>query len=175
MTVSHNFVAADPLWKDTWYYFKLGNYIQDSVDSSEEAYSDVWVYSSGISHSETVEKTPVESIRIDSSEIQLQPGERTSLSVTVKPIKAYNKAVTWDVLEGADVVAVDAKGYVTALKEGTAVVRATSVDNSPSPLLPVMSRCSRGKPYRRKNCTAVISAAKAGWICIQPSTLSLCR
>ena len=130
MTVSHNFVAADPLWKDTWYYFKLGNYIQDSVDSSEEAYSDVWVYSSGISHSETVEKTPVESIRIDSSEIQLQPGERTSLSVTVKPIKAYNKAVTWDVLEGADVVAVDAKGYVTALKEGTAVVRATSVDNS---------------------------------------------
>ena len=23
MTVSHNFVAADPLWKDTWYYFKL--------------------------------------------------------------------------------------------------------------------------------------------------------
>ena len=129
MTVSHNFVAADPLWKDTWYYFKLGNYIQDSVDSSEEAYSDVWVYSSGISHSETVEKTPVESIRIDSSEIQLQPGERTSLSVTVNPIKAYNKAVTWDVLEGADVVAVDAKGYVTALKEGTAVVRATSVDN----------------------------------------------
>ena len=108
----------------------MGNYIQDSVDSSEEAYSDVWVYSSGISHSETVEKTPVESIRIDSSEIQLQPGERTSLSVTVKPIKAYNKAVTWDVLEGADVVAVDAKGYVTALKEGTAVVRATSVDNS---------------------------------------------
>ena len=35
----------------------------------------------------------------------------------MKPIKAYNKAVTWDVLEGADVVAVDAKGYVTALKE----------------------------------------------------------
>ena len=32
----------------------------------------------------------------------------------MKPIKAYNKAVTWDVLEGADVVAVDAKGYVTA-------------------------------------------------------------
>lgn len=57
MTVSHNFVAADPLWKDTWYYFKLGNYIQDSVDSSEEAYSDVWVYSSGITHSEAVEKT----------------------------------------------------------------------------------------------------------------------
>lgn len=129
MTVSHNFVAADPLWKDTWYYFKLGNYIQDSVDSSEEAYSDVWVYSSGITHSEAVEKTPVESIRMDSSEIQLQPGERTGLSVTVEPIKAYNKAVTWDVLEGADVVAVDAKGYVTALKEGTAVVRATSVDN----------------------------------------------
>ena len=39
------------------------------------------------------EPTPVESIRIDSSEIQLQPGERTSLSVTVKPIKAYNKGL----------------------------------------------------------------------------------
>ena len=143
----------------------MGNYIQDSVDSSEEAYSDVWVYSSGISHSETVEKTHVESIRIDSSEIQLQPGERTSLSVTVNPIKAYNKAVTWDVLDGADVVAVDAKGYVTALKEGTAVVQATSVDN---PI--ATSTC-----HVTVNCAAVISAAKAGWICIQTSTLSLCR
>lgn len=61
-TYVHNFVAADAYWKETLYYFKLGNYIQDSTDTSSTAYADVWVYSSKLTHSETVEKVKVTSI-----------------------------------------------------------------------------------------------------------------
>jgi uncharacterized protein YjdB len=128
-TYSHDFLAADPNWANTLYYFKLGNYIQDNADSGSEAYADVWVYDSSISHTEEVVKTSVESISIDNSELVLAPGERTALTYSVEPIKAYNKSVIWSVENGSDVVAVDRDGNVTAIKEGEATIVATSVDN----------------------------------------------
>lgn len=128
-TYVHNFVAADAYWKETLYYFKLGNYIQDSTDSSSTAYADVWVYSSSLTHSEKVDKVGVTSIAMTSPTVTLSPGERTALGVTVEPVKAYDKSVTWEVTSGADCVVVDANGYLTAIKEGTATVKATSVDN----------------------------------------------
>jgi len=129
-TFSHEFVKADSYWKDTFYYFKLGNYIQDSVDQSATAFADVWVYSSNITHSNEVVKTPISEIKITNVNVKIKPGERTALSVQVLPFNTYNKNVTWSVLEGADVVCVDKYGYITAIKEGTAKVEARSVENN---------------------------------------------
>lgn len=125
-TYGHYFVEADSLWKDTLYYFKLGNYIQDSTDKGDSAYADVWVYHSDITHTEEVVKVPVERISMNRSDIAIRPGERTGLSVSVFPAKAYDREVAWSVVEGGDVIAIDRNGYVTGIKEGTARVRAAS-------------------------------------------------
>ena len=127
-TYSYDFVDADPMWKDTYYYFKLGNYIQDSSDTSSDAYADVWLYNSDISHTKEVDKVKVESI-ITSESISLKPGEKTTIKVEIYPVKAYNKDVTWSVVSGSDIVTIDKYGYIIAKKEGNAIVRATSVDN----------------------------------------------
>lgn len=128
-TYRHDFVAADPYWKETWYYFKLGNYIQDNTDTGENAYADVWVYSSGITHSDSVEKVPVDRITMDQPSVSIRSGERTGLTVSAAPIKAYDKSVTWAVTAGSDVAVVDKDGFVTGVKEGVATVTATSVSN----------------------------------------------
>ena len=129
-TYMHDFVAADAYWKETLYYFKLGNYIQDSTDTSATAYADVWVYNGDVEHTAEVTKIGVESLSIVNEGVNIAPGERTSLDVSVAPIKAYNKDVTWSVIEGLDVIAVDKDGNITAKKCGEAKVRATSVENT---------------------------------------------
>ena len=129
-TYMHDFVAADAYWKETLYYFKLGNYIQDSTDTSATAYADVWVYNGDVEHTAEVTKIGVESLSIVNEGVNIAPGERTSLDVSVAPIKAYNKDVTWSVIEGLDVIAVDKDGNIIAKKCGEAKVRATSVDNT---------------------------------------------
>ena len=128
-TYVHNFVEADSLWKDTLYYFKLGNYVQDSTDTGDLAYADVWVYRSDITHTEEVVKVPVERISMNQSDVAIRPGERTGLSVSVFPVKAHDREVAWSVMEGGDVIAIDKNGYITGVKEGKAMVRAVSISH----------------------------------------------
>ncbi len=123
-TFRHDFVEIDPLWTDILYYFKLGNYCQDSTDL--EGYSVVWVYDSYLNHSDSSVPVDLESLTMDSTQLTLHPGERVGLTYSFLPITATNTDVTWSVIEGQDIVAVDANGYVTAVQEGTAVVQATS-------------------------------------------------
>jgi uncharacterized protein YjdB len=52
------------------------------------------------------------------------------LSATVLPANATNKAVTWSISSGTDKASINSTGLVTALDNGTALVRATANDGS---------------------------------------------
>ncbi len=69
----------------------------------------------------------VDSIKLDKSETSLPVNGTDTLSETILPTKAENKSVTWWSDKPA-VVSVDEDGNISALKEGTAIVYAQSVD-----------------------------------------------
>lgn len=68
-----------------------------------------------------------ESIKIDQESLVLSSGETAQLTATVAPDEAVNKAVVWS-SNNADAAAVNENGKVTALKEGSAKISATTVD-----------------------------------------------
>ena len=77
---------------------------------------------------------PDDSVRVQSMTVspktaELRVGETKTIDVNIYPTNATNKKVIWSVTSGSGIVSVSA-GEITALKSGTAVVRATSDDNS---------------------------------------------
>jgi len=78
----------------------------------------------------TVEKKviAVESVELDKTEAELVEGETLTLVATVKPDDATDKTVVWSTSDES--VATVADGVVTAVKEGTATITATSGEKS---------------------------------------------
>ena len=70
------------------------------------------------------EYTPVESVSLDQTTLEIEVGQTATLHATVLPAAA-NQEISWDSSDKS-VVRVDAKGVVTARKAGTAVVTASS-------------------------------------------------
>ena len=68
------------------------------------------------------------SVSLDKEQITLFKGEQMKLNSSVTPSTATSTAVTWET-SNRKVVTVDENGYVTAVGEGTAFVRARSVAN----------------------------------------------
>ncbi len=73
----------------------------------------------------TVVPTPVESITISETSIDLIEGETATIVATVSPNDATDKTVTWTSSDEA-VATVSAEGEVTAIKAGTATITAAS-------------------------------------------------
>lgn len=73
---------------------------------------------------------PVESIALNKSSTTVKVGSTEQLIVNILPDNATNKNVIWSVQTPGDVVSVSTSGLITALKPGTAVVRATSADDA---------------------------------------------
>lgn len=69
---------------------------------------------------------PVTGITLDKTNGTLAEGATVTLTATVSPSNASNKSVTWETSNSA--VATVVNGVVTALKSGTAVITATTVD-----------------------------------------------
>ena len=80
----------------------------------------------------TVEKKiiAVESVELDKTDLELEEGESATLKATVKPDDATDKTVVWTTSD-ASVASVE-EGLVTALKEGSATITATSGEKSAS-------------------------------------------
>lgn len=97
-------------------------------ESTEDA---VWFSKEGVSGNDGngQDAKMVEELHIPSSST-LANGSTTTLSVAVKPEDAADVSVDWKVAEGSDIVSVDEKGVVTALKPGTAMVKAVARDGS---------------------------------------------
>ncbi|MGM9764292.1 MAG: Ig domain-containing protein [Candidatus Cryptobacteroides sp.] len=69
----------------------------------------------------------VESIALDKTNLELASGKTATLTATVAPANATNKAVKWSSLNEA--IATVENGVVTAVAEGTAIITATSEEN----------------------------------------------
>ena len=74
----------------------------------------------------TVEATPVTSVTLDQTSASLKVGETVSLTATVKPDDATDKTVTWSTSDAS--VATVSDGVVTAIKLGSATIRAKAGD-----------------------------------------------
>ena len=68
---------------------------------------------------------PVSGVALDKTSAELQVGKTLTLTATVTPDNATDKAVAWTSSNDA-VATVDANGVVTAKTEGTATITATS-------------------------------------------------
>lgn len=71
----------------------------------------------------------VTSISLTKEKLTLVEGEDEKLTVSFDPVDATDKTITWTTND-KDVATVSDKGVVTALKEGTAVIKATSKSGS---------------------------------------------
>jgi len=69
----------------------------------------------------------VSGVSLNKTELTLYEGKSTTLTATVTPSTAANKSVTWS-SSNPSVATVDQTGKVTGVKEGSAVITATTVD-----------------------------------------------
>ena len=76
----------------------------------------------------TVVATPVTSVTLDRTSAQLKAGETVTITATVKPDDATDKAVTWSTSDAS--VATVSNGVVSAVKVGTATITARAGDKS---------------------------------------------
>ena len=74
----------------------------------------------------TVEPTPVTAITLDRTSATLRVGETVTLTATVKPDDATDKAVTWSTSDAS--IATVSEGVVTAVKIGAAIITAKAGD-----------------------------------------------
>ncbi len=78
---------------------------------------------------EVIEATyPLESITLKYSATSVESGTVLSPTITYNPTYTTNKQLTWTTSD-SDVISVDAYGVITANKNGTATVTATSISN----------------------------------------------
>ena len=79
----------------------------------------------------TINPAPVlvTGISLNNSNLSLYTGKTATLTATVTPENATNKAVTWKSSDDT-IATVDNNGKVTAVKEGTATITATAADGS---------------------------------------------
>ena len=70
---------------------------------------------------------PVQSVSLNKTELSLNVGESVTLTATVLPENADNKAVTWSSSDAA-VATVDSNGKVSAVAAGSAVITVKTTD-----------------------------------------------
>lgn len=129
-TYAYDFLGNDSSWESQLGYFKVGNYVQDSVKDYEGEGATVKVYKIETFHDDNyVKPVPIESLAMLQDNITMGVGETMKLETQCTPIDTVNKAVTWSVVEGNENLAVNNQGVITAIAEGFAKVRATSVEN----------------------------------------------
>ncbi len=72
-------------------------------------------------------KTPVSSVSVNPVILNLQPGERRTLTVTISPADATDQRVSWE-SSRPDIATVSQTGEVTGLSNGSATVSVSTVD-----------------------------------------------
>jgi uncharacterized protein YjdB len=75
----------------------------------------------------TVNNISVKGITLNKDELFLEDGDEETLIATVLPVKAFNKAVTWESSD-PEVATVDSAGKVRGVADGEATITVTTVD-----------------------------------------------
>ena len=77
----------------------------------------------------TAKNVPVTSVSLSTNSITLTEGQTYTLGVSVYPYNATNSNVIWSTMD-ANVATVNSLGTITAVKEGTATIKAQAKDGS---------------------------------------------
>ncbi|OMF38097.1 hypothetical protein BK133_03740, partial [Paenibacillus sp. FSL H8-0548] len=88
---------------------------------------------------------PVAGVTLDKTKVTLTEGQQASLTATVAPENATNKAVTWS-SSNESVATVDANGLVIGVKAGTANITVTTVDGGLTATAAVTVEAAVSKP-----------------------------
>lgn len=72
----------------------------------------------------------VEKITLDSKNIYVAEGATKSINVVFTPNSATEKALSYEILSGNDIISIDMDGVITGIKSGVATVKVTSLNNS---------------------------------------------
>ena len=112
--------------KDKWYYKDSNTYYYENGELVK-GYKTI----DGIEYyfdNETGEKSiPVDSIELE-KEITIEKEDTYSLKVNIFPSDAKNKKITWT-SSNEEIATIDDNGVITAIKEGTTTITATSINN----------------------------------------------
>ena len=115
----------------------------------------------------TAATVPVTGVTLNKTSTSLYVGDTETLTATVAPDNATNKAVTWTSSDSA-VATVDQNGVVTALARGTAVITATAADGrgaSASCTVTVSSYLPPANP----NYKITVEATQGGTVTADPT------
>ena len=100
---------------------------------------------------------PVSGVELDKASLSLYEGDTETLTVTVKPDNATNKAVNWSTSD-AGVATVDNNGKVTAVSSGTATITVTTMDGGKTASCAVtVSRASSGSSSDHERTYAIVT------------------
>jgi uncharacterized protein YjdB len=77
---------------------------------------------------DTSSTIPVTSVELSTNVILMNKGENESLTASVKPANATNKAIEWSTSDSS-VASIDNSGKVTALKQGFAIITVKTAEN----------------------------------------------
>jgi hypothetical protein len=125
LEASKNFYIDDPTWDNYRFYYKVGNYVQDSIKDYEGEASTVIVYDIFTSHKKDVEKIAPAAISLPES-ISLEKGNDAALEGTFAPFDTSDTGCLWEIVSGDDIIVLSSTGQITARKEGHAVIKAIS-------------------------------------------------
>lgn len=100
--------------------------IEIPLRSSGNSYPYLYVYGAEIEVTYTASDVHVTGVTLDKSTDTIEQGETTTLTATVAPSNATNKAVTWSTSSSA--IATVSDGVVTGVGSGTARITVTTAD-----------------------------------------------
>lgn len=124
-----DFQKADQSWQDYRFFYKVGNYVQDCHLDYEGENATVVVYNFDTFHSPEKETIKPEKITTQ-TEVIMHTGNEAQLTPLFTPFDTTDQSVVWNIERGKEIIALSRYGEIIARKEGTATIRATSVQNN---------------------------------------------
>ena len=120
---SHGYTYSSSTYRYYLQYDSNGNFTKGTATSTSLADTNtlpIYLFT------KSVGTEPVSGVSLDKTTASIDVGKTVSLTATVLPENAANKAVTWST--SAPNVATVSNGVVTGIAEGTAVITVTTVD-----------------------------------------------
>ena len=141
-----------------------------TVTATNDSGSDSKQFSLTIDPKQTVSVTGV---TLDQAELSLYTGKTATLTATVTPENATNKAVTWKSSDDT-IATVDNNGKVTAVKEGTATITATAADGSgkSATCTVTVEKPYTPPPYIPPTYAVTVPETTGGTVTVSPSRAS---
>jgi uncharacterized protein YjdB len=114
---------------------------------------------------------PVNTIKIDSSDLVLDIGETETLSVKITPSNASNKSVIWSSSD-TSIITVNSKGSITAKKSGTAIITAKTHNGKTHTISVTVKEKIESIKFNHDNIELKIDESKSLEVILTPNRAS---